>query len=47
VVNIDDYAYVVPYIDDTDHYFFKTLFPSKTASKKYLSNPDLKHAKVT
>jgi len=36
VVCIEDYAYIVPYVEDTENVFFKTLFPSRKATKHYL-----------
>jgi hypothetical protein len=36
IVEIDDYAYLVPYIQDDTKVFFKTLIPSRRATKKYL-----------
>jgi hypothetical protein len=40
VLQIDDYVYVVPYINDTNHYFLKTLFPSRRATQEYLTNSE-------
>lgn len=36
VVEIDDYAYVVPFVEDETKVFLKTIFPSRKATKKYL-----------
>ena len=36
VVDIDGYAYLVPYIIDKNIYFLKTIIPSRKATKKYL-----------
>lgn len=36
VVEIDDYAYYVPYVEDEEKIFLKTIFPSRKATKKYL-----------
>ncbi|HEY5601353.1 MAG TPA: BrnT family toxin [Patescibacteria group bacterium] len=36
VVEIERYAYYVPYIEDEDKIFLKTIFPSRRATKKYL-----------
>lgn len=36
VIKIDDYAYLVPYIRDTEKVFLKTIIPSRKATKKYL-----------
>lgn len=36
VVEIENYAYYVPYLEDKDKIFLKTIFPSRKATKKYL-----------
>jgi hypothetical protein len=36
IVEIRDYAYIVPFIEDDDKYFLKTIYPSRAATKKYL-----------
>lgn len=36
IVKIDNYAYVVPFIEDEEKRFLKTIFPSRKATKKYL-----------
>ncbi len=36
VVKIDDYAWIVPFVIDSDRKFFKTLFPSRVETKHYL-----------
>lgn len=38
VVEIDDYAYVVPFVESDDEYFLKTIIPSRKATKQYLRN---------
>jgi hypothetical protein len=42
VVAFDDYVYLVPYVEERDHYFLKTVIPSRKAIRVYLlrSNPD-------
>ncbi len=37
IVEFDGYAYVVPYIEDDVKIFFKTIYPSRRMTKKYLS----------
>jgi uncharacterized DUF497 family protein len=37
IVQIDEYAYEVPYVQEGNQIFFKTIFPSRRATKKYLS----------
>ena len=37
VVDIDKYAYLVPFVyDDGQHYFLKTIIPSRKATSEYL-----------
>ncbi|OFZ68724.1 MAG: toxin [Betaproteobacteria bacterium RBG_16_58_11] len=36
VVVLDDYAYLVPYVEEVDYYFLKTIIPSRKATKDYL-----------
>ena len=38
VVEYDGYAYLVPYIEEKERYFLKTIYPSRKASRKYLEN---------
>lgn len=38
VVEIDRYVYLVPFLEDAQKYFLKTIFPSRKATKKYLRN---------
>lgn len=35
-VMIDDYAYLVPYVQKSDEIFLKTIIPSRKATKKYV-----------
>ena len=44
VVTLDDYAYLVPYVEEAGYYFLKTVIPSRKATRNYLlrSNPDEK-----
>jgi len=36
VIAIERYAYLVPYVEDEEKIFFKTIIPSRKATKKYL-----------
>ncbi len=36
IVDINDYAYIVPFVEDEHKYFLKTIYPSREATKKYL-----------
>ena len=36
IVNINNYAYLVPFIEDNKKIFLKTIIPSRKATKKYI-----------
>ena len=36
VVGINNYVYLVPYIENEDELFLKTIIPSRRATEKYL-----------
>ena len=35
IVNVEGYAYLVPYVQDKDELFLKTIIPSRKATRKY------------
>jgi len=35
-VNIENYAYVVPFVEDEEKIFLKTIIPSRKMTKLYL-----------
>ncbi len=35
-IMIDDYAYLVPYVQESDEIFLKTIIPSRKATNKYV-----------
>ena len=37
VVGSDGYVYLVPFVEEADHYFLKTVIPSRKATRDYLS----------
>ena len=37
VVVIDDYAYLVPYVEEVDHLFLKTIIPSRKATRDFIA----------
>lgn len=37
IVEIEEYAYIVPYVEDEKKYFLKTIFPSRKMTKKYIT----------
>jgi uncharacterized DUF497 family protein len=36
IVEFDNYAYLVPFIENEEEMFLKTIIPSRKATKKYL-----------
>lgn len=36
VASIEGYVYLVPFIEEEDHYFLKTIIPSRKATRDYL-----------
>lgn len=37
VVECDSYAYLVPFVEEEDYFFLKTIIPSRKASRDYLN----------
>ena len=35
VVGINNYAYLIPYVEDNDEMFLKTIIPSRKATERY------------
>lgn len=40
VLSIDDYVYLVPYVEDRKEIFLKTVIPSRKATRQYLEKND-------
>ena len=40
IVELNNYAYLVPFVQDKEHIFLKTIIPSRKATRKYLRRPD-------
>lgn len=40
VVASDGYAYLVPFVEEDDHFFLKTVIPSRKATRDYLNKGD-------
>lgn len=36
VIEIEEYVYLVPFVEDEEKKFLKTIFPSRKMTKKYL-----------
>jgi uncharacterized DUF497 family protein len=43
VVTWDGYAYLVPFVEEAEHYFLKTVIPSRKATRDFLKTgePDV------
>jgi uncharacterized DUF497 family protein len=37
VVEVAGYAYLVPFVEETDHYFLKTIIPSRKATRGFIT----------
>ena len=44
VVSIDGYVYLVPFVEQEEHFFLKTVIPSRKATRDYLQQGE-KNAK--
>jgi len=40
IVNIENYAYLVPFVENNAEIFLKTIIPSRKATRKYLEVSD-------
>jgi uncharacterized DUF497 family protein len=40
IVEVREYAYIVPFVEDEEKYFLKTIYPSREATKKYLNKEE-------
>lgn len=40
VVSCDNYAYLVPFVEEEDYFFLKTAIPSRKATRDYLNQGD-------
>ena len=36
VVTVEQYAYLVPFVEEADYYFLKTVIPNRKATRDYL-----------
>ena len=37
IVEIDGYAYLVPFVEEKDHFFLKTIIPSRKATRDFVA----------
>ncbi len=40
VVRVGDYVYTVPFVEDEERYFLKTIIPSRKLTREYLKRGD-------
>jgi hypothetical protein len=40
VVIVEDYAFLVPFVENDEEIFLKTIIPSRKATKQYLGDKD-------
>ena len=38
IVNVEEYAYIVPFVEDDQVIFLKTIIPSRKMTRKYLGD---------
>lgn len=36
IVAVEQYAYLVPFVEEADYYFLKTVIPNRKATRNYL-----------
>jgi uncharacterized DUF497 family protein len=44
IIRINDYAYLVPYVQEKEAIFLKTIIPSRKATNKYLRTKNEKNS---
>jgi len=37
IVGVDGYGYLVPFVEDDDHFFLKTIIPSRKATRDFIA----------
>jgi len=40
IVEVKSYAHIVPFVEDDEKYFLKTIYPSREATQKYLNREE-------
>lgn len=40
IINIDNYAYLIPFVENDTEIFLKTIIPSRKATRKYIEVND-------
>ena len=40
IVGVDGYAYLVPFVEETDYLFLKTIIPSRKATRDFIESKE-------
>ena len=40
IVGVDGYAYLVPFVEETDYLFLKTIIPSRKATRDFIGSKE-------
>ena len=40
IVGIEGYAYLVPFVEETDYFFLKTIIPSRKATRNFIEGKE-------
>ena len=40
IVGIDDYAYLVPFVEELEYIFLKTIIPSRKATRDFIDRKE-------
>ncbi|MEH6504184.1 MAG: BrnT family toxin [Cycloclasticus sp.] len=40
VIAVEDYAYLIPFVESNEEIFLKTIIPSRKATKQYIGEPN-------
>ena len=43
VVEVEGYVYLVPFVEEDEYYFLKTIIPSRKATRLYLGKDESSH----
>jgi uncharacterized DUF497 family protein len=40
IVGVDGYAYLIPFVEETDYLFLKTIIPSRKATREFIAGKE-------
>jgi uncharacterized DUF497 family protein len=40
IVGLDGYAFLVPFVEEADYYFLKTIIPSRKATREFIKSTE-------